>query len=325
MTDLAISNLCLDEGTETSKHQLITSLANLGHQLCAWSFEKSESSENLVIALTVPNRELVSWLIAVGWLGCQIPDLSHRKFRGPEGLDEGDTVRFLTKLEAIQGRFNKLERKATGDRITVAGLTFLLKNVEAFAPIKNWNEKYQLLIDDATVFRHPRCELGVFSRWAGIERSEVAWNLVPPANVVIFGSKKQLVEEAEIKIREVSTPRSKALTLGQQCNLRSDDHFGWGVDVRSSSRVAELSDAPDTLRKRSLVILDGLSAVNQIGWSRGKVTVCIVDRKRMSEDFFQGLSEFQVKEHYELAPVSEFLDWAVPIGVEAVLMKGGLR
>lgn len=261
----------------------------------------------LVVAITVPVRDLAATLVACGWMLTRpVADLGVPSDVA-SSLDNGTPVRMVTGQYVIAGKFFGTHRGASGPRIRVGGTTLQLSAVQGLIPVPD--------LPDDRCGKRDLATPGSLVRKTGRDASWAAHQCAPTTDLAILGTKSWLAEDmtAYVGWGQVG-PADK---IGSILLPDTDNSPTWATRIYAAQLMQEL-DLPGGL---SLAVLDGASAIRWLPAVESPIVMAVIDR-RVADD---GPSEMVMQVRSRSEPISlDALGWHPPAGVEALAFKVAL-
>lgn len=265
-----------------------------------------DPESRLVVALTVPTRDLAAALIATGWALTRPVTAPPAVEEVLETLQPSSPVRMVASRELVADRFVSYEVVGGRPRVRVGASGWLLEKVDMLLPAPGL---------PATRFRRTGLTLpGSLVTSVDRARTWLVAQVACGADVVLVGTKSCLAAEMAVR------PGRGNLGVGHNSFgeiLRPDDgsRSAWGSAILPAARFEEAVVPPEA----RLAVLDGSSA---IGWLNDLTTdfsVAIIDRS--VADDFAAESIIQLRSMGG-TPVSLYrLGWQPPTGVEALVFE----
>jgi hypothetical protein len=260
----------------------------------------------LIVAVTLPTRDLAAVLIATGWVLTRPVAAPATIEQVLPSLEPNTPVRMITGDELVADCFFGYEVREGRGRVHIGRSSWLMDKVDILVPAPGL---------DASRFgrenlSHPGGLVTMADRVASWRAAQAA----SAADVVFVGTKAALISEMPVRVgRDGSL--SGANSFGEL--LRPDDGVrpAWGSVVLSASRFDEAVVPPGA----GLAVLDGASA---IGWLRDTTTgmaIAVIDRSVTDE--FAAESVIQLRSMGGVPVPLDSLGWRPPAGVEALAFE----
>lgn len=261
----------------------------------------------LLVALTVPVRDLAAALIATGWVLTRPVAAPPPVKQVLQSLEPNTPVRMITGVELIADRFFGYDVVDGRHRVRVGASGWLLDKVDILVPAPGLEDSRFRRVDLAV----PGSLVASAGRVSDWRAAQVACG----AEVVFVGTKSWLVAEMAIQVGtddSVLDPNS----LGDL--LRPDDGIrpAWASAILPAARFEEAVVPPEA----RLAMLDGGSA---IGWLNDLTTdfaVAVIDRS--VADDFAAESVIQLRSMGGTPILLDSLGWRPPPGIEALAFEG---
>lgn len=257
----------------------------------------------LVVVLSVPNRDFAAALIGCGWVMASPAPVLPGPLETLRELGPGTPLRAVNDQHVITGRFSSLDESTSPPRVRFAGSTWLTDRFRALAVLQ------ELESPEKT----PRPELGSIARFAHMDQDWDARLAQPAADLAIVGTVTWLNEDftaglscegygmAATAIRDLLLPN-----VGRVAT--------WFTRIYPSARLAELLPFPADLRA---AILDGAAAIKYVTDIEAPALICIIDRSVTDETAAEILVQLR-NTRGEPISIQRDLGWHAPPGVEAL-------
>jgi len=279
-------------------------LIGLGARLARYA--ERPTAGQLVVAITVPVRDLAAVLIASGWsLTRPIADPGNPADVAAT-LTRGTPVRMVTDQLVVADRFYEIELHAKGGpRVRVGASSWQLEKIRYLFPFPDMPER-----------RFRRLEVispGSLTQKTGQSSTWLAKLCVPNTDLAILGTKSWLDDEMTLCVGWGST--GFADEIGSILLADMDNAPTWSTRIYAAQRLPEELDLPDEL---VAVILDSGSAISRLPEVESTVVVAIIDRRSPDETPPEMVMQCRARSE----PISlDALRWAPPPGVEALAFK----
>lgn len=262
------------------------------------------ANSRLVVALTVPIRDVAAVLLATGWV------LTRPIATPPLPEELLTTLQAGTPVKIVAGKLLVADRFYGYDigrrKLHIGGSGWLLDKIDCLLPEPDL---------PATRFRRSSLTSpGSLVTSAGGDKTWLVAQAASGSDVVLVGTKSQL--DAEMTIR----PGRANMDLGHNSFgevLRPDDGStpAWASAVLPAARFEEAVFPPAA----RLTVLDGKSA---IGWLNDLTTdVCVAIVDRSLEDDFASESIIQLRSMGGTPVPLDRFGWRPPPGVEALAFE----
>lgn len=263
----------------------------------------------LVIALSVPKRDLAAALIGCGWvLASEAPTLPD-PLQTLKEMEPGQPLRAVNSRHVIAGTFLSLDDAADPPQAQFAGSKWRVDGIRALAA----------LVELDSPEKEPRPEPGSIEHMA---RVDVAWDArlaLPAADLAIVGTLKWLEQDFDVylaKEGDVLPPSSIRSLLRPKVAKAAT----WFTHLFASARLADRLPLPKDLKA---VILDGNGAINYLGEIEVPVVICVLDRSVADETAAELVTQLRNTRGEPLS-LSDDLGWSPPAGVEALAFSVAL-
>lgn len=288
---------------------------------------KLGSDRQLVVVLSVPQRDFAAALIGSGWIMNSAAPLLPGPIDVLRPLDSGTPVRVVTHNEVIADRFLNIDGSKEPARIRLTGSQWLATAIRAAAVIDGE-------LDGPIRMRRPNP-----STVAQIARLDDAWDArlaAPEADLAIIGTHKWLLEdlnayltrEGETIVPDLlvaefgkagSTQRAHELPglAGKLADLllpAGKKCATWFTRLYASARLSDHLPLPSDIRA---AILDGAGAVKYVAEVEAPIVICILDRSVADETAAEMVIQLR-NSRGEPISLKEDLSWRPPAGIEAL-------
>lgn len=288
---------------------------------------KLGTHRQLIVALSVPQRDFAAALIGCGWaMNSAAPELREPVELFQElGVDV--PVRVVTDREVIADHFRKLDETKQPPRVRLSASQWQVTGIRAVAVHDQ---------DLEEPLRTPKPNPGCAARIALLEDTWDVRLAAPAADLAIIGTLKWLHEdlaaymsqEGELLVPDLlpNVPRKAdtdkwanqisgiegkladlLLPKGKKCAT-------WFTRLYASARVANHLPLPRDLRA---VILDGAGAITYVTEVEAPVVICILDRSVADETAAEMVVQLRNSRGEPLS-LHHDLSWHPPAGIEAL-------
>jgi hypothetical protein len=260
----------------------------------------------LIVAVTLPTRDLAAILIATGWMLTRPVAAPATVEQVLRSLEPNTPVRMITGDELVADRFYGYEVRDRRGRVHIGRSSWLMDKVDILLPAPG-----------LAASRFRRENLSHPGGLVTMADRVVSWRAAQAtsaADVVLVGTKAALISEMSVRVGRDGSLNG-ANSFGEL--LRPDDGVrpAWGSVVLSAARFDEAVVPPDA----GLAVLDGASA---IGWLRDTITgmaIAVIDRSVTDE--FAAESVIQLRSMGGMPVPLDSLGWQPPAGVEALAFE----
>lgn len=272
-------------------------------------FISNHPERQLVIAISVPNRDFAAALIGCGWvMASKVPVLPD-PLETLRSIVPGTPLRAVNDQNVITGFFSSLNESTNPPRIRFAGSTWLTDRFRALAVLPELDAPE----------RTSRPQFGSVGRLAHLDQDWDARLAAPAADLAIVGTVAWLKEDFNAGL----SCEGDGMTAAPIRDLLLPD-IGrvatWFTRIYSSARLAEHLPLPAKVR---CVILDGGAAIKYIAEIEAPALICILDRSVADETAAEILVQFR-NTRGEPISIQEDLGWHAPTGVEALAFTAAL-
>ena len=262
------------------------------------------SDTRLVVALTVPTRDLAAVLIGTGWALTRPIKIPAPPAEVLSTLVSGTPVLLLTEGHYLFAETFYGSRTRDGQILVHVGApSYRLEQIKYLVPgppLDGHDGKMKVPIPGSLVTS------------AGRETQWEAEQVSSASDVVFVGTKSWITDEMKIKIGH---ERSSLNSFAELLRPNDGSRPSWGSSILPAVRSEEAIVPSEA----SLAILDGTTAASWINELSCAVTVAIIDRS--SADDFAAEPILQVR-RIGGTPVSlQDLGWKPPSGIEALAFE----
>lgn len=261
------------------------------------------SGRQLVIAVSVPRRDLAAALIGCGWVLASKAPVLAEPLETLRGLERGQPIRAVNSKHVITGFFLSLNEAVHPPRVQFAGSAWRVDGIRALAQLTELDR----------VERMPRPKPGSVACMA---RLDLAWDArlaKPAADLAIVGAFAWLKEDFDACLgrdgSEFPSSPIASLLLPKVGRVAT-----WFTRLYASAKLAGHLPLP---RDLNAVILDGNGAVNYLAEVEAQVVICIIDRSTADETAAELVTQLR-NTRGEPVSLAEDLGWRPPPGVEAL-------
>jgi hypothetical protein len=260
----------------------------------------SPEDGQLVVALTVPVRDLAAVLVACGWTLTRPAKALSSPSDVTATIAYGTPVRMVTDRHVIAGPFYGIQDDKSGSRIRAGG-TWDLARVRGIVAAPDLGEvrygKRAIAVPGTLVDK-----TGQSASWA--------WRQCDPRrDLAILGTKSWLADDMAACIGWGSAG------LADEINAillpDTDTSPTWATRVYSAQLLQELNMPTDL----SLIVLDGASAIRWLPLVESPVVVAVIDRRTADEAASEMVMQVRARSGLESL---DKLGWHPGAGIEAV-------
>ncbi len=275
----------------------------------------------LVVAISVPQRDFAAALIGCGWVMASPEPKRTDPLEVLRGLQPHTPVRVVTTRDVIADYFTRLNEATDPPRAHLGGSQWQVSGISAV----------EVLEDLPTPARTLRPSPGALGRLARIEES---WDIrlaSPAADLAIVGTLSWLREELDALVSredEIPVPIHHASgidarnvgvaqdvgSLGNVLLPHGPKAATWFTRLYASAKFADQFPLPDDVRA---VVLDGAGATKYLSQIGVPVVICVLDRSVADETAAEIVVQLR-NSRGEPVSLREGLEWTPPAGVEAL-------
>lgn len=301
-------------------------LVALGGRASRYSY-KLGSDRQLVVVLSIPQRDFAAALLGCGWVMNSAAPLLPAPMDVLRALEPGTPVRVVTHNEIVADRFVNIDESKEPARIRLTASQWLASAIDAAAVIHSE-------LDGPIRMRRPNPV-----KVAQIARLDDAWDTrlaAPEADLAIIGTQKWLLEdmnayltrEGESIVPDLQLPEVVKVGAPQLAHERTGGpgtiadlllpegkrRATWFTRLYASARLPDHLPLPKDIRA---AILDGSGAVKYVAEIEAPVVVCILDRSVADETAAEMVIQLR-NSRGEPISLKEDLRWRPPAGIEAL-------
>lgn len=268
------------------------------------SFIPKLDGRQLVLALSVPQRDYAAALIATGWmLSSPAPELASPidAFRA---ASRGTYLRAVTSNRIHTGAFTWLQAGPEDLRVLVAGKVLPVARYKAVSELDSAVESLH------SVLPAP----GFLAQFVGVSESWAERMAAPPSDLVLVGTAKWLLEDLAACIGRAGDPKDVPCPLSNYVLPVVKGAATWATQVVSAPKLA---DEPHLVERHQAAILDGYGAINYLNDIPAPIVVCVIDRSVADESAAETVMEARSSNSRPVSLKNE-LYWRPPGGVEAL-------
>ncbi|MEU0646118.1 hypothetical protein [Streptomyces umbrinus] len=258
----------------------------------------------LVLAVSVPQRDYAAVLIASGWtLSSPAPELADpiEVFRAST---QGTYLRAVTSNRIHTGAFTGLQAGPNELRVLIADKKLPVARYEAVAELDAAVESSH------SVLPAP----GFLAQFVGASASWAERMAAPPSDLVLVGTDKWLLEDLAVCIGNAGDPKDVPCPLSNYVLPVVKGAATWSTRVVSAPKLA---DEPHLVEQHQAAILDGYGAIKYLNDILAPIVVCVIDRSVADESAAETIMEARSSNSHPIGLKDE-LYWQPPGGVEAL-------
>ena len=231
--------------------------------------------KQLVLALSVPQRDYAAALIACGWvLGAQRPSMPDpRTFL--DKVQPGEIIRLVTKDKVVVAKYCRIGTSSNGATIVITNEgTWCIEKIRAINVIPDGSSCVEVPC------KQGRPEPGSLARMAGIDSGWDSWLVSLPSDLVVIGTRSWLDSELSsciCKSEDGNIGNNEIQTVLLPKRQRA---AVWNTQIISHVDRQACLELPKTV---SAVILDGNGAIKYLPDLQAKIVICVLDRSTATE------------------------------------------
>lgn len=257
----------------------------------------------LVVALSVPQRDFAAALVGCGWVMASRAPVVAEPLETLRSLEPGTPVRVVTEHHVFTGLFWSLNEAVSPARAQFGGSKWHVDSIRALAVLPELNSATRMC----------RPEVGGVGRMARLDQEWAARLVAPAADLAIVGTLAWLEEDFGACIGREGDGLPPA-PIRDLLLPYADRVPTWFTRVYAAARFAEqLPIAPDI----RAVILDGAGAIKYLTEIEAPVAICILDRSVADETAAEIVVQLRNTRGEPLS-IQRDLGWPPPAGIEAL-------
>ncbi|WAU84918.1 hypothetical protein O1Q96_37640 [Streptomyces sp. Qhu-G9] len=267
-------------------------------------FTTKLDGRQLVVAVSVPQRDYAAALIASGWmLSSPAPELADpiEVFRAST---RATYLRGVTSNRINTGVFAWLQGDAKDGRVLVADKLLPVARYEAVSELDGPVESSHSTLPTP----------GFLAQHVGASASWAQRMAAPPSDLVLIGTKKWLLDDLAACIGNASDTTDAPCPLSNYVLPVVNGAATWSTPVVSAPALA---DAPHLVEQLQAAILDGYGAIKHLNGIPAPIVVCVIDRSVADESAAETIMEARSSNSRPISMKDE-LHWLPPVGVEAL-------
>jgi hypothetical protein len=287
----------------------VGALFALGQRLA--DAEMSDQNHQLVIAISVPNRDAVAVLIGAGWTLTRPPkaEIVHPEIAA-RNAEVGRIYRLVSSGLVIRGRFLGFDETKAVPRIRLGSSEWAMYNVDALTLAE------QDSLDEVRMPKPGLTNIGYFSH-ADINWE---WRLAAPSqDLALIGTKSALLEDMNLTLSDGIDYGFglKADPLRTILGPEEPKASTWFTRLYSTHGLREALPLPSQVR---LTVLDGQGAIRYLNEILAPIVVCIVDRSINDESAAEQIVQLRNTRGVPFSLIDD-IGWMGHDGIEAAAFK----
>ena len=270
--------------------------------------------KQLVLALSVPQRDYAAVLIACGWvLGAPRPSVSDpRTFLNT--VQSGEKIRLVTRDKVVAAKYCRIGTSSNRETLITNESTWCIDKIRAINVIPDGSSPAEVPC------KQDRPEPGSLARMAAIDSGWDSWLVSLPSDLIIIGTRSWIERELSsciYKSEDGNIANNEIQTVLLPKHQRS---VVWNTRIVSHVDRQACLELPETV---SAVILDGNGAIKYLPDIQAKIVICILDRSTATESAEEFIVQYK---NTRGLPVSlkDGLGWKMPAGFEYLAFEVGL-
>lgn len=270
--------------------------------------------KQLVLALSVPQRDYAAALIACGWvLGAPRPIVSDpRTFL--DTVHSGEKIRLVTRDKVVAAKYCRIGTSANRETLITNESTWCIDKIRAINVIPDGSSPAEVPC------KQDRPEPGSLARMAGINTDWDSWLVSLPSDLVVIGTRSWIDRELSsciCKSEDGNIGNSEIQTVLLPKHQRA---AVWNTQILSHVDRQACLELPKTV---SAVILDGNGAIKYLPDLQAKIVICILDRSTATESAEEFIVQYKNTRGVAIS-LRDDLGWKVPAAFEYMAFEVGL-
>ncbi|MFI1655496.1 hypothetical protein ACH4ZU_11390 [Streptomyces sp. NPDC020472] len=262
------------------------------------------NGRQLVLAVSVPQRDYAAALIASGWtLSSPAPELAD-PIEIFQAATQTTYLRAVTSNRIHTGAFTWLRAGPMEPRVLIADKTLPVARYEAVAELDAAVESAH------SVLPAP----GFLAQFVGASVSWAERMAAPPSDLVLVGTARWLLEDLAACIGNAGDPKDVPCPLSNYVLPAVKGAATWSTRVVSAPKLA---DEPHLVEQQQAAILDGYGAIKYLNDIPSPIVVCVIDRSVADESAAEAIMEARSSNSRPI-DLKDELYWQPPGGVEAL-------
>ena len=282
--------------------------------LRAARYASTLENRQLVLALSVPQRDYAAVLIACGWvLGAKCPNVSdpHSLL---ERLEPGQLVRVVDKEHVVAAKFFRVESKRGRKVLVTDQKTWCADKIAAINTILDGMGSLEVPC------RQERPKPGSLARMVGIDSDWDSWLVSMPADLAIIGTRSWIEQEMGACIRWSKDTDFGSDDIQNVLFSKERNAVVWNTQIVSYADKDACLNLPASV---STVILDGNGAIKYLQDLHAKIVICVLDRSTSSERVEENIVQYKNTRGVPIS-LSDTHGWKMLPGIEYMAFEVGL-
>jgi hypothetical protein len=293
-------------------------------------FSQKQQDRQLIVAVSVPQRDFAATLVAAGWVMTQEAPKLPDPLEVLRTAEPGSVVRVVTERDVIVDRFRGLDEEKDPPRLHLATSQWQVPRIRALQVVEG--------ADLDKPIRMARPEPGAIGRLARTGEGWDARLAAPTADLAIIGTRTWLEEDFDAFLsregdvvterpRELLEDLAKAKEKGRPYKVAVGHGALLDVVLPQSDKsatcfttlyaAARLADNLPLRTDLNAAILDGGGAIKYLAQIETPVVICILDRSIADETAADLVTQIRNTRGEPLSLYDD-LGWRPPTGVEAL-------
>lgn len=272
--------------------------------------KKLGAHRQLIVTLSVPQRDFAAVLIGCGWVMNSAPPEFHEPVEVLRELESDTPIRMVTDRYVIADRFRSLDETKQPE-VRLSRWQWLVSGIRAVKVLEQELEK---------PVRTARPKPGTAARIAQLEDTWEVRLADPAADLAIVGTLKWLLEDLAAYLTREGEQLAPDLLPGAEGRLahlllpKDEKCATWFTRLYASTRLPDHLPLPHDL---SAVILDGAGAIKHVAEVEAPVVICILDRSVADETAADMVVQLRNSRGEPLS-LQDDLAWCPPAGIEVL-------
>jgi hypothetical protein len=262
------------------------------------------SGRQLVVVISVPQRDFTAVLISCGWMLASPAPLLDPPLETMRQLTRGVPIRMVTEREVITDHFSELDERQGTPRLHLMRSRWQADKIRALAVLNN--------LEAAERQERPTC--GSVGALARITESWDSRLCKPPQDLAIVGTLAWLGNDLGAFLTRDGNGPHVPTRLASFVLPTYQRAATWSTRLLAASKLADKLPLPTEIRA---VVLDGSGATKYLAEIESQVVIVILDRSSTDETASEIVVQLRNTRGAHLS-VRDDLGWPPPVGIEAL-------
>ena len=267
------------------------------------------SNDQLVIAISVPNRELAAVLIGAGWSVSRPPrSYETDPTKLSRNAQTGQVFRLVNAENVVVGTFRGFDDSSPIPRISLGSSKWALNRITALAPAD---------IELESEIRMGRTSLGSIGRLTGAAEDWITRLAAPAADLALIGTRTKLENEMSFYLSandDTDLDRLDTILAPKGAKAAT-----WFTHLYSTQSLKEELPLPSEI---VAAVLDGQGAIRYLTDVLAPVVVCVFDRSISDQSAAEQFAQLRNTRGTPIS-LSDEIGWTGHAGIEATCFSMG--